>query len=42
MIDWDEVFKMKVWQYFKWITGSLILAFIILGIYYSCFVQIGF
>lgn len=34
MIDYDEIFDWKIWQIFKWITGTIILGGIIIGIYY--------
>lgn len=36
LIDYDEVFNWKVWQYMKWVTGVIILVLILLGVYYEC------
>jgi len=33
LTDWDKIFAWKVWQFCKWITGILIIIFIIYTLY---------
>jgi hypothetical protein len=43
MIDWDIIFfEWKIWKVMGWVTGAVILAGLIFGIYFSCTGQFGF
>ncbi len=35
MIDYDEIYNMPAWQIVKWITGAIVLAGIVAGIYFN-------